>query len=161
MSADALRRNSLLRAPPCCVHVCSVAQGTICWTRVPPSQPVQVPLLAGPAADGAAGDDSDVEIQVGTSFVARELFQLLLGIHRSRRMPHVGARSFWVMCDECASGLHQLLLGVHQTGVCCMWQSGASDLQYSTVQYSNCGRGSQTSALASEPHAREGAQRAQ
>ena len=31
----------------------------------------------------------------------------------------------------------------------------------STVQYSNCGRGSQTSALASEPRAHEGAQRAQ
>jgi hypothetical protein len=31
----------------------------------------------------------------------------------------------------------------------------------STVQYSNCGRGSQTSALASEPQAHEGAQRPQ
>ena len=31
----------------------------------------------------------------------------------------------------------------------------------STVQYSKCGRGSQTSALASEPQAHEGAQRAQ
>ena len=41
--------------------------------------------------------------------------------------------------------------------------SGASkdgEIQYA-VQYSNCGRGSQTSALASEPQAHEGAQRAQ
>ena len=31
--------------------------------------------------------------------------------------------------------------------------------QYNTVQYRNCGRGSQTSALASEPRAHEGARR--
>jgi hypothetical protein len=36
-----------------------------------------------------------------------------------------------------------------------------SPKKHSTVQYSNCGRGSQTSALASEPQAHEGAQRAQ
>jgi chaperonin GroEL (HSP60 family) len=41
------------------------------------------------------------------------------------------------------------LLQVHKT------------VQYSTVQYSNCERGSQTLALASEPQAHEGAQRAQ
>jgi hypothetical protein len=32
---------------------------------------------------------------------------------------------------------------------------------HSKVQYSNCGRGSQTLVLASEPQAHEGAQRAQ
>ena len=37
-----------------------------------------------------------------------------------------------------------------------------SDWPFSaTVQYGNCGRGSQTSALASEPRAHEGAHRAQ
>ena len=37
--------------------------------------------------------------------------------------------------------------------------TGAVSAMYSTVQHSNCGRGSQTSAPSSEPRAHEGAQR--
>ena len=48
---------------------------------------------------------------------------------------------------------HVCMTGVLDSVGACGWCT--------SVQYSNCGRGPQTSALASQPRAHEGAQRAQ
>ena len=74
------------------------------------------------------------------------------GVVQHQRMPHYGTRyllvgrswsSEWLPCSL-SGGLH---CGSSPPGL----QNTKLALQnYSTVQYSNCGRGSQTSALASE-----------